>query len=482
MVPLDDFLLIEGQASQPVACCAQPVPIIGMNRNLTQWRFPQLRGAPNRCRLFGGFAQLGVAPAQPAVDVGKGNPQLDVFGIVLKQLAATLRGLDQRVDAGRLRIIVDERPDRAGLNELAQHQTGLRRLGDGLAAGRNGLMPLVENARRTADQDQRQERRESRRNGIPPAPAPAAGERSDRAGQYGPTVLETLQVSRQRQGGRVAARRLLFQTLQADRFEVARHGRVEQARADRLGVQNLPKRLHCRIRPKRRPPGQELVQNRSQAVDIGTPVDDRRSRLGLLGGHVTGRAEHRTRMRVALRVQLLGQAEVGDLGDAILNRRLRSSSQQDIRRLEVAVDDSPLVGIVHGFGQNLDDRSGTPSRQWSAMEAVRQALAVDILQGDEGPSGRLADFVNLDDVGMLQPRHSPGFPVKALALFAGPVGPKHLQGHDAVETLLPGLEDDAHAAASGFFEQIVVAKTARGDLRWHGQRLFDKLVCLAEPF
>ena len=83
---------------------------------------------------------------------------------------------------------------------------------------------------------------------------------------------------------------------------------------------------------------------------------------------------------------------------------------------------------------------------------------------------------------MLQPRHGPGFSVEALALFAGTVGPKHLQGHDAVETLMPGLEDDAHAAASRFFEQIIVGKSARGQLRGRGKRLFDKLVCLAEPF
>ena len=50
-----------------------------------------------------------------------------------------LRGLEQRFDAGRLRVVVDHRRDRAGLNQLAQDLTGLRRLGDGLAAGRIGL-------------------------------------------------------------------------------------------------------------------------------------------------------------------------------------------------------------------------------------------------------------------------------------------------------------------------------------------------------
>ena len=116
------------------------------------------------------------------------------------------------------------------------------------------------------------------------------------------------------------------------------------------------------------------------------------------------------------------------------------------------------------------------------LQAARQALAVDKLQGDEGLAGSLADFVNLDNVGVLQPRHGPGFAVEALALFAGTVGAEQLQGHDAVETLMPGLEDDAHAAASHFFEQIIAGKSACGPLRGRGKSLFDKLVCLAEPF
>jgi hypothetical protein len=47
---------------------------------------------------------------------------------------------------------------------------------------------------------------------------------------------------------------------------------------------------------------------------------------------------------------------------------------------------------------------------------------------------------------------------------------------------MPGLEDDAHAAASHFFEQFVVGKSVRGQWHGRGKRLFDKLVCLAEAF
>ena len=45
-----------------------------------------------------------------------------------------------------------------------------------------------------------------------------------------------------------------------------------------------------------------------------------------------------------------------------------------------------------------------------------------------------------------------------IALPRQPLRPDHLQGHDAVEAALSGLENDPHAAAGDFFEQFVVAE------------------------
>ena len=46
-------------------------------------------------------------------------------------------------------------------------------------------------------------------------------------------------------------------------------------------------------------------------------------------------------------------------------------------------------------------------------------------------------------------------------VVAGPVpGPDHLEGDEAVEAELPGLVDDAHAAAAQDAEQLVVAEVA----------------------
>ena len=44
-------------------------------------------------------------------------------------------------------------------------------------------------------------------------------------------------------------------------------------------------------------------------------------------------------------------------------------------------------------------------------------------------------------------------------------GQDHLQGHDAVEADLPGLVDDAHAAAGDLLQQLVIAEVADGAQR-----------------
>ena len=64
------------------------------------------------------------------------------------------------------------------------------------------------------------------------------------------------------------------------------------------------------------------------------------SSAGLLGGHVAGRAHDLAGLGLPCpRLQPLGQAEVGDLGDAV-------AVEQDVGRLEVAMDDAGLVRRV----------------------------------------------------------------------------------------------------------------------------------------
>src|SRR2546426_200002 len=66
----------------------------------------------------------------------------------------------------------------------------------------------------------------------------------------------------------IAARRLLFQTLKANRLQITGHVRVEEPRRYRLGVQDLLQSFCHALGNERRPPCQHVKQNRTQRINI----------------------------------------------------------------------------------------------------------------------------------------------------------------------------------------------------------------------
>ena len=94
-------------------------------------------------------------------------------------------------------------------------------------------------------------------------------------------------------------------------------------------------------------------------------LSDRLARR-LLGRHVAGRADDGGgRRQIPLARQPLGQAEVGHV-------RLAGAVEQDVGRLEVAVEDAALVGVVHGAGDGRQQLGrgpriiGEPRQAWPA--------------------------------------------------------------------------------------------------------------------
>ena len=80
--------------------------------------------------------------------------------------------------------------------------------------------------------------------------------------------------------------------------------------------------------------GEHLVEDDPERVDVGLRGDLVAERL--LGRDVVGRAEHAAGGGQALRLERAGDAEVGDLGAALV-------VDQDVLRLDVAVDEAVLV-------------------------------------------------------------------------------------------------------------------------------------------
>ena len=144
-----------------------------------------------------------------------------------------------------------------------------------------------------------------------------------------------MQVVGQGLGRQVPPARVLLQALQADRLEVARDLRVEPPRRLGRGLAHGVERLGHAVAAERGLAGQQGVEDRAQAVDVGGRGDRPATPAGLLGRHVGRRAEDRARLGdLDVGLDPLGQAEVGDVRMALV-------VDQDVRRLEVAVEDAP---------------------------------------------------------------------------------------------------------------------------------------------
>ena len=266
-------------------------------------------------------------------------------------------------------------------------------LGGGLAEPRVvvGDAPQDEDDGRRADAHGRGHGR------PPPGPAPGllpggCGMCQDRL-----TRAEPAEVLGQVLGRGVAPAGRFLEALQTDRLGGPRQSRLEPRRRDRVAVTDLHERLHGRRRPERRPAGQELVEDGPQSVDVGRRADQPRVSLGLLRGHVAGRAEDRVGPGDRLSgVEHLGQTEVGHLGQ-------QTRVEQDVGRLQVAMNDPLAVRLGDRARQRLDELRRGGSGPGGAVESLVEAAAGQVLELEVGEAADRADVVDLHDARVAEP-------------------------------------------------------------------------------
>ncbi len=230
---------------------------------------------------------------------------------------------------------------------------------------------------------------------------------------------------------------------------------LQLRRRHRLVGHHLHDGVQVRRRLERRPARQQLIEDGAQRVDVAGRPNLLALAAGLLGRHVRRRPHDGARGRLANVVELLGQTEVGDFGRAVLR-------QQDVGRLQVAVNDAFVVRCLHGAGQRLQQACGLPCRQRGAVELPVQAAAGTELQGEEGPAVVLADLVDLDDVRVLEAGDGLGLGAETcqLRLAGVAAGQDHLEGDDAAQLDVPRLVDDTHATLAELAEDLVAGHLA----------------------
>ena len=140
--------------------------------------------------------------------------------------------------------------------------------------------------------------------------------------------------------------------------------------------------MNCRGVERRRA-RQQLVEDHAQRIDVGPGVDVHRRRIGLLGRHVRRRADDRPGVAQAL----VGEVEFRRLGDAEVDDLGRGPAvdlgDQHVARLQVAVDDPLLVGVLHGLADRDEQLQPGPHREPLPVAVVGDRLALDQLHHEE---------------------------------------------------------------------------------------------------
>ena len=101
-----------------------------------------------------------------------------------------------------------------------------------------------------------------------------------------------------------------------------------------------------------------------------------------------------------------------------------------------------------------------PRLQWSVARRLRETIAFHERHREKVLVAALADLVNRHDVRMIELGGRLGFGQEPLLFQLGSMlpRPRHLEGDDAVQFLVPGLVDNPHPAAGDLREKLVVAE------------------------
>ena len=212
-----------------------------------------------------------------------------------------------------------------------------------------------------------------------------------------------------------------------------------------LFVQHFGKRFPA----KQRPPGQQGVHQRPKAVQIGPRIDGLAG--GLFGRHVFGRAQDVAGAGQPRVAEQTRDAEVGELHAAV-------GGQEQIARLDVAVDDAAVVGVTQRAARlDADPRHFAPIEMPTAPQLLLQTVSIDQFHRIEEQPLLLAEAKKPDDVRVaeLAERLDFGLEPAAKPLLASQVGRKKLDGGRLAGLAVDCLIDRPHAAAAKGADDLV---------------------------
>ena len=166
----------------------------------------------------------------------------------------------------------------------------------------------------------------------------------------------------------------------------------------------------------------------------------------------------------ALRLQRdLGQPEIQNL-------RLTSIRHEDVRGLDVPVDDALGMSRVESVGDLDAQIEHRLDLQRPARDQVPKRLSLQQFHRDKGSPIGLINLVDGADVRMVQSGGSLGLPLEtaeSLCVMGEVVG-KELQGDMATELEVFRLVHHTHAPATDLAEDAVMGDRLTNGLGWRG--------------
>ena len=219
-------------------------------------------------------------------------------------------------------------------------------------------------------------------------------------------------------------------------------------RIARLRLQNEADRLVGCATGERWMTSEQLIEDGAEPVNIGRARELRDVSGGLLGRDVTRGSQDVAGLRDrAFRFHQARQPEVGQM-------RFALDVEQNISRLDIAMNDSALMRVVRGAGEARDDLHRAPQRQRFAPNELIELSAFDELHAVKAGAVVFADIVDRHDPRVLQTGGRLGFAAETFQMrLARPMSqPDNLQRHEPVQAFLARAIDHALTAAAYFLE------------------------------
>ncbi len=267
--------------------------------------------------------------------------------------------------------------------------------------------------------------------------------------------------------GRVLGQQGLDETGQVPRT-LRRHQRVHGD-----GV----RRLDGGVLAERRPALQSLVERGAQGPQVGGGAG--LGALDALGGDVVDRTDHLAGLGERGGAGGLGDAEVGEDDAPVV-------AEEDVARLDVAVQHAGRVGGAQGRDHAAPDAGGDLGRDGTALEHVAERRGRHVLHHDAGQAAVVDHIVDDHDVGVGDAGRAAGLPAGALVeggelvllQAGGDVEP--LDRDLTAEQLVLGPPDGAHAAVTDPLDEPVPPgdqPSRLGQCTLHRARLRFPVVC-----